>query len=219
MHAVCRICCFLISLGKWANSCSTCWLSKIQLSNYPPAKDRNTSYGIQSTYQLVTQGREHLAFRKGGGDKNRICGSLYGDTWLKGRDIAVRTGTWQQMKCQGRSTEIQNEAQRYFWMDASLLWRWRGYCMVRQTAVFTDVETQGCYWQMVWFVLSIIQASFNIIQSLHCACKTIYLHQHVRTIKCKLSINTTVLHVLLLSSSSLSHCYLLYVCCSLCCSN
>ena len=86
MHAVCRICCFLISLGKWANSCSTCWLSKIQLSNYPPAKDRNTSYGIQSTYQLVTQGREHLAFRKGGGDKNRICGSLYGDMWLKVRD-------------------------------------------------------------------------------------------------------------------------------------
>jgi len=99
------------------------------------------------------------------------------------RDAAVRTGIWKQMMCQGRSTEIQNEAQRYFWLDASSLWRCAskykcvkmGMCAFgpemarereregacRQTAVFTDIETQGCYWQMkAWFVLSIIQSSF-----------------------------------------------------------
>ena len=48
----------------------------------------------------------------------------YGDTMcLKLRDAAVLTGTWKQMKCQGRSTEMQKEAQRYFWMEAGSLWR------------------------------------------------------------------------------------------------
>jgi hypothetical protein len=126
-----------------------------------------------------------------------------------------------------RSTEIQIEAQRYFWIDASSLWR----CSLKYTWVQMQMCACGAekgaawygrllylptsklrvvYWQMkAWFVLRIIKASFNIIQSVHSACKTIYLHQHVATTKCMLSINTTLLHVLL--SSSLSHCYLLYV--------
>jgi hypothetical protein len=68
--------------------------------------------------------------------------------------------------------------------------RARGAC--RQTAVFTDIETQGSYWQMkTWFVLSIIQASFNIIiQSVHCACNCSF----IPTVKKKKKMLVFVIH-------------------------